>query len=725
MNKRIFLIGLGIILAACTPYQFAPTSESQVPAGQHIAGNLNPRESTRPGSVVSLPGDGPDLEISVRAVLGRTIRFKTQNGQTLQGVPSQALDLPDLVLHRNGELSSPPERSLQVEVRGIRAFPGVTQVSILLETQHKDPDQAGASSPRIVAWSHTIAITNTSEISQAGVSILFEHEFNATIPASALSTPTPTDYYRLEVQILDASYPGERPGAVLSREFAFLLEDAWSVPLPETLETSPGAAPDKLVVYACDMFIVPIDGRASGSRLSRQQFPGFLQKELIPRMIAAYHLQTEGWRFPWHREWTGYRPEEEPKALSISLTNGEDWFHGSAPVLGDASISINLADPLFYDRHAFLEGFTTIYQHELFHNLERNINLHAGGNGGVNGKGESWSFFTEGMAVAAESVANPPVEFLPATSWEYFFLEKTNVFIQANLNSQYGEMSYYNAALYWRFLYEKCEGLKNGVVDPEAGMQILRRVLEVLYSKEIVDIDSSVDLVPNLPAVMDRSLDGSSCPFQEYASSLVAFARAIYGLRLQGGRCSEPGFPDGCGMYDPKELYVSPDVTVLRYTGSKLAYSAEELPSMKDQQSGGDSGYQGYLPDIPGSERAIPPEIPCSFGMDFVEIALDAQENGQPLAIEFQGESGSPARFHVEILLLLDEGEGQKPLDVTSQLPVDEIETMTTPDGHVLYTIRALDLSAYNRIGLIITRLDAEERLDPEGKYSIMATPGR
>jgi hypothetical protein len=61
----------------------------------------------------------------------------------------------------------------------------------------------------------------------------------------------------------------------------------------------------------------------------------------------------------------------------------------------------------------------------------------------------------------------------------------------------------YSAALYWRYLYERCGGLRDGgrlrdsdamksrVEDPAAGMAVIRRALTVLYSGEVVDVDAS------------------------------------------------------------------------------------------------------------------------------------------------------------------------------------------------------------------------------------------
>jgi hypothetical protein len=64
--------------------------------------------------------------------------------------------------------------------------------------------------------------------------------------------------------------------------------------------------------------------------------------------------------------------------------------------------------------------------------------------------------------------------------------------------------------------------------------------------------------------------------------------------------------------------------------------------------------------------------------MDFVDVVLDPAAEGQPLAIEFHPAPGADAKFNT---------------------------------------------TAYNRLGLIITRFDANEDSDPAGEYTILLPP--
>jgi hypothetical protein len=203
----------------------------------------------------------------------------------------------------------------------------------------------------------------------------------------------------------------------------------------------------------------------------------------------------------------------------------------------------------------------------------------------------------------------------------------------------------------------------------------------------VVDIGYSTDLVGALPGVMDRALTNFSCPFRTHRESLAAFARAIYGLRMEGGRCAEPGRPAGCGLYDPHAQYQVPPVREVAFTG-------------------GDQVIQG--------------EIGASFGIDLIDVVLDSPAAGQPLTLEFRGAPGSVAEFSVQIVRPTDSGGDAGPPRVSA----GELRARSHPDGLRLTIIPAIDTSACNRLGLIVTRLDAREASDPLGEYTFLLRSG-
>jgi hypothetical protein len=450
------------------------------------------------------------------------------------------------------------------------------------------------------------------------------------------------------------------------------------------------------MVYYCDMFPFRTDNHDVATWLPRERVPDYLRVELIPAMVEAYRVQTADWGFPWYQEGTGYRPGEDEERLSVALADGETWFHGKAPGQGNSGISINVSrGKIEYD--TLTDGLMSTFHHELFHNHQRNIQLHLGGSGRVDGAEKAWTFFTEGMAVLASSVGQPEVQ-LSQTWGARQYLSNARGFLgregisQGDLNRSYGRMNPYHAAAYWRFLYEQCGGLTGGTEDPAAGMRIIRQVLVALYAGEVVDIEATTDLVGYMPGVMDEALQGSSCPFQTHAESLLAFTGAIYALRLEGGRCTELGSPAGCGFYDPENLYHNPGVSTIAYGGEEVTYSAADQP--------------------------YPAGIPSSFGADLVEVVLEPAAAGKPLTIAVRGAAGADARFHVQVWEV-DDRRPAAPMAV----PQPQVLERKGNDGELVYVVPQIDTAAHNRLGLVITRLDTAEGIDAEGAYNLVLGP--
>jgi hypothetical protein len=636
---------------------------------------------------------------TLRAASGATIGFKPQNGQTTNNVPQQALDLPHLVLYRNGALTDPDERTLIVEVTDIELPPTGVTVTLKVETQHGNPDLGDDPGNRIPVWRESQWISNSLGFTQTDVTAVFRHEFGETVTSSAGTIATPTDYFRYSVALIDAGHPVSTTLRTLGQDYAFLMENQWIARLPLVAQESDGAAPKELIVYYCDMFPFRRRSHDTTTWLLRQDVPDYVQLELVPRMIEAFRIQTDDWGFPWYQGWTSYRPGEDAERLSVALTDGRTWFHGWAPGRGHSGISINVNGGPNAHYDTLTDGLMSNFHHELFHNLQRNINQNSAGNGHVDGKGDAWQFFSEGTAVLASSVGQPGVEF--TGNWaarDYmsnaaYFVGGDGVF--GDLSTSYEEINPYHAALYWRFLYEQCGGMRDGVEDPTAGMQVIQRTLMALYSKDVVDILSSSDLVKGLPVIMDQVFaDTSLCPFQDYEDSLIQLARAIYELRLDGGRCTEPGTPAGCGLYDPHNLYNDPRVDTITYTETTITYA--------------------------GADQLYPYGIRSSFGMDFVDMVLDPTVDGQPLTLEFYGAPGAAAEFNVQLWKLIDSAEDARPRRVGPDITTMELPTRANSEGHLFYAIPEIDTTEYNRLGLIITRVDAEESSDPIGEYTIV-----
>jgi hypothetical protein len=138
-----------------------------------------------------------------------------------------------------------------------------------------------------------------------------------------------------------------------------------------------------------------------------------------------------------------------------------------------------------------------------------------------------------------------------------------------------------------------------------------------------------------------------------------------------------------CGFYDPHELYDDPPYSMILYIGEAITYTKLSQP--------------------------YPAGIPSSFGMDFVEVALNPSLGGQSLSLEFHGTRGGEPEFAVQVWSLMVPGDGSRPQ------PASPVVLMTRhSDGHLAYVIPAINTAECNRLGLAITRIGAKESLDPQ-----------
>jgi hypothetical protein len=257
-----------------------------------------------------------------------------------------------------------------------------------------------------------------------------------------------------------------------------------------------------------------------------------------------------------------------------------------------------------------------------------------------------------------------------------------NQFLAARLNSSYGDFGAdraqrYDLALYWRFLYEQ-----------SGSMDIVRAALEEMASGAI-----SADGVGKMPEVMNRAFARAAGPFPSFEASLEAFARANYGLRLEDGRCTQLD-PSACAgrYYDPQALYSAPTLEAF------LQIDGRNLITLVGRGDWGDGVYRG--------------SIPSSYGMDFIEVDLEAAAVGQPVTIYVQGKQQT-ARFSVQVWRLR-RGD-------LFPVAVAFAPEAVAQGGDGIFTIAVPQAgSECNRLALIITRIDPNEAMDSVGAYSVM-----
>ena len=624
------------------------------------------------------------MTVTLKSPTEATITFRAEHSKEVSAPQAESKEIPHLVLNRNGVPTPGFERTLIVSLENIEVPPTGAYAKLVIETQHGDPDLGGSRTNRIQVWEDTMFIPYSAG-AQELASLDFQVVFQRTLDTLQTKFRTPTDYFTYRVQITDTK------GNVLkefSDDYAFLMENQWRVPLPDVLEATPGAAPKELVIYYYDMIPFQTDLRDPFTQIARLDVERYIQAELVPAMVAAFITQTNEWGLPWYEEWSNARPDEDPKALSVALVEHGIWYHGTAPSLGHAMISIRV-DGSFGEYSDLTDGIMSVFHHELFHNQQRNISFHFGSNGNISGQEEAWKVFSEGTAVLASSVGQPRVQFEP-TAGMRSYLKRANAFIGSDgvfgggLNKSYTELPY-QTSLYWRFLYENCGGLNNGFENPAAGMLVVRNVLETLYKGETVNINQSADVASALPHILDKALqDTPACAFQTYEASLVEFARAIYRLRLEDGRCLTYGFPAGCGFHDPNNLYTAPHADV---------FSPGEGPML-----------------INGS-------ISSSYGIDLLELALDPSADGKSIKIILRGTSTAQDVFHVDVQGIRFE-ESETGIERLSS-PAGMLASARSENGQLVIEIPSLDLAIYNRLALTIVRLDPYENRNDSGHYAL------
>ena len=498
--------------------------------------------------------------VTLQAGSGETIEFQTQNGITRQGVKPTVSQIPRLILYHNHMLTEVSQRTLHLSIQGLQIPPPGATVNLLAETQEKsaeyyDPDLDSYQKKRIPVWEASAWMA----AAEGGSSLTLSQTFENTLPGADRPVHTPTGYFRYHITI---SAAGDSTNTVLyefERDHAFLMENLWTATLPEVPEESPGAAPDELVIYYSDMTRFQKDFRDDRARIPRQAVHDYVGTQLLPRMVAAFGMQSQDWGFPWYQAWTGNRPGQDRERLSVALIDGVTWYHGQASPTGNSRISINVSGADNAPYASLADGVMATFHHELFHHQQKNINQYYGGQGWTGGEKGQWQFFSEGMAVLASSVAQPEIEFAE-DAVERVYLKNANAFLTSDIGKDFGQIDPYHGALYWRFLYERCGAMGAGVEHPAAGMTVIRRVLTSLYQITEGQAGNGATLDDWMPAIMDQALTGSSCPFQTYQDSLAAFGQAVEALSSQGGRCQSSDLTSGCAFYDPFALYYQPIV---------------------------------------------------------------------------------------------------------------------------------------------------------------------
>jgi len=548
-------------------------------------------------------------------------------------------DLPLLYLHREREGTTAPERTLGIEIVGLAAG---AELQVELRSWHVD-----------VSTAQRHAETRRFSLPDRPCTFVEPCTLQWVFEAATM----PSDLYTLRIQDANGKRLWSNPQP---ERTDFVALDTWDVRFGEYVVRTTYAT---LFPFARG----PVD---LDNRLTPGGVTDFIEGRFVPLIADTWRTQVHDWGFgePFHPDWDADRVVEIfMTAHPFALFDGTGTYT-VLPVEGQTYPQRRIwwyASNGSFQRYDSLEnGCRVIFAHEFFHLMQWNVLLNT-----AHPTSYWLNVFIEAQGRLAQSVQYPELELHTehlAMDHSDFVKRSANRFLGERLNVSYqvfeaDPTERYDAALYWRFLYEQF-----------GGMEVVRVALQEMADRE------ERDIVAAMGRVMNRTFAQLDGPFQSFEESLVAFARANYALRLD---CASQDRV-GCGgnYYDPDTMYRDPPLE------ARINYK------------GGTRTYDGALP--------------ASFGMDFVQVSLDPALRYQPLTVTVKSEGGV-ARFNVQIWEL---GPGRpKPRALT---PQPEIVPQNTAGAHV-YVIPQVDRTAYDTLALIVTRLDPDERLDPAGKYRI------
>jgi hypothetical protein len=521
-----------------------------------------------------------------------------------------------------------------------------------------------ATAIQLEAVSHHVNVSTGASHTETASFITPDRPCTAADPCTVewtFDATMPSDLYALRVK--------DQAGETLweSRERpAFVALDTWDVALDDYTAR----------VYYATLFPFARGQNDLEDRLSPHDVTGFVEDTFLPIIRETWQTQFVDWGFgdPAHPDWDSDGVIEiiitdPPYALfdgtgTYSRLTGDD---GRAYL--ERRIWWYAANNSFQAYDTLENAYKAVFAHEFFHLMQWNALLSAG-QASTGHPADMWISWIEGQGRFAPTVQYPELEM----SQKHLVVEHSayaagaNRFLALHLNTSYSTLeadrgNKYDSALYWRFLYEQYDDI-----------EVIRAALEEMA------YHFGPDTVRGMKTAMDAALARVDGPFHSFEESLVAFAQATYALRLENGRAmTARGAGDWAVFSDPDRMYVEPPLEAeLAYTGVPVSYTGA---------------------------------VPTGYGMDFLEVKLDHRLGDRPLTVRLEGQ-GTTARFNVQIWLL---GPGYaRPRAVTPQP-----ETVArNGDGAHVYSLPE-GAAQFNRLALIITRVDPNEGADPVGEYHL------
>jgi len=596
----------------------------------------------------SMARPSADVRARSASLTPAQVRFSTACVTTSwddRAAEPEPFELPVLYLHRQREAAPAEERTLTVELSGVRGG----QVTIEALSLHED---RGTGAQRLE--STFFSLPDRGCTAKAPCSLRW------TLPPTTVS-----DLYTLRLkdsagELLWASAHPERPDLALLDTWDMSI-DGYTVRL----------------TYAA-LFPFAKGPNDADKRLSPTEVTDFFAAQFGPLILETWRTQFHTWGFgPIVPGWdTDGIVEIVVTAPPFALFGGTGTYTVSHLQDGTPYPERRLwwysSSPNFAPYDTLENAYRAVFAHEFFHMVQWNAILSVGGSG------QRWdNTFIEGQGKFAPSVQYPELEVrrghVRGAASEYGVAARH--FLQTRMNASYRDLEAdrvdrYDAALYWRFLYEQL-----------GDMRIVRAALEEMALRYRPDIEAGI------AEVMDAAFARAGGPFASFEESLTAFSAANYALRLENGRCTgeAPGACDG--------KYLDPD----------SIYSAPALVAELEVQGAGTVVYSGAVPALGGT--------------DLIEVQLDRSLQDRPLTIAFEGQG---ARFSVQVWKLrsgaggdssarkLGEQAGGGSTRPRALTPQPERISVNGRDNAVA-RLSDPDSSGCDRLALIVTRLDAAQ----------------
>jgi hypothetical protein len=588
--------------------------------------------ATNPGNAAPALAAMPAPASSVQVALSAAQSTRSWDSRLARPAP---FELPLVYLHRQGQATEARVRTLTLSISGTT---GGTSVEVEIVSQHDNriTMQPHRCSARLALPNH-VCTSRTPCVLQWALD-----------PAAVWS-----DLYRLSVRddtgrLLWQNPDPQRPD--------FVALDTWEARVDQYTVR---------VTYAA-LFPFARGERNLYHRLAPDQVGSFIAQWFAPMVVDTWKTQFGAWGFgPIHAKWDVDRVVEiYLTCLPYALFDGTGTYavltDGEGRPYPERRLWLLAGDNTLQGYKTLEDGYRVLFAHEFFHLVQWNVLLSAGC------PTQNWrNTFLEAQAKFAASVQYPELELgrdgLAAGSSEYG--SAAGHFLQTRLQTSYAVLeaersSRYDAALYWRFLYERF-----------GSMRPIRAALEEMACRPVKDIPTSLD------PILDAALRRLRGPLGSFEESLIAFSQANYALRLEGGRCTTADARACDGRYqDPNRIYPEPALAAaLNYDGAPLSYDGS---------------------------------LPASFGADLLQVHLDPAAGRQAIEVAFHS---ARARFSVQLWRL--NADGSRALTAHPEALQGDCSV------ECRYNLPAPD--AAQSVALIVVRLDANEGADPQGSYRL------